>query len=305
MAPAQQEHPQSKGYLYAGLTILIWASFVVISRLGGKSALTPFDITALRLTVSGVILGAWLLARGLRVALRPHQIALFVACVGFAYPLLTYTGFSFAPASHGALLLSGTLPFMTALLGLLILGERLTRARVLGLLLIAAGVGLIGGESLTAERGEKDWLGDLLFLCASLSWAVFTIFLRKWQVRALDVTLAVGVCSMLAYMPVYLIFLPKNITQAPMQDILLQAVFQGIFVVCIAMILFIKATELLGPVRVAMLMSLVPALGAMLAVPVVGESLTRAAIVGVALVTTGALLGALRKLPPPTAPVTP
>ena len=301
---AREPHPLA-GYFYAGLTILIWASFVVISRLGGKSALTPFDITALRLTVSGLILGVWLLARRRPVALKLHQIALFVACVGFAYPLLTYSGFTLAPASHGALLLSGTLPFTTALLGLLILGERLTRARVIGLLLIAAGVGLIGGESLTAERGEKDWLGDTLFLCASLSWAVFTVYLRKWQVRALDVTLIVGVCSMIAYMPLYLLFLPKNIGQAPLADILLQGVFQGVFVVCIAMILFIKANEHLGPVRVAMLMSIVPALGALLAVPVVGEPLTQAALVGIALVTTGALLGALRKLPPPATAATP
>ncbi len=296
----QEEHSQPVGYLYAGLTILIWASFVVISRLGGKSVLTPFDITALRLTVSGLILGVWLLKRGLP-PLKIHQIAVFVACVGFAYPLFAYSGFTFAPASHGALLLSGTLPFMTALLGLLILGERLTRARVLGLLLIAAGVGLIGGESLTGVRGEHYWLGDLLFLCASLSWAVFTIFLKKWHVRALDVTLTVGVCSMLAYMPIYLLFLPKNIAQAPLQDIVLQAVFQGVFVVCIAMILFIKATEHLGPVRISMLMSLVPALGAILAVPVVGEPLTQVVIAGIALVTTGALLGALGKRPQPAA----
>lgn len=296
----QEQHSPSAGYIYAGLTILIWASFVVISRLGGKSALTPFDITALRLTVSGLILGAWLLKRGLP-PLKIHQIAVFVACVGFAYPLFAYSGFTFAPASHGALLLSGTLPFMTALLGLLILGERLTRARVVGLLLIAGGVGLIGGESLTGGRGERDWLGDLLFLCASFSWALFTIFLKKWRMRALDVTLIVGVCSMLAYMPLYLLFLPKNIAQASMQDIVLQAVFQGVFVVCIAMILFIKATEHLGPVRISMLMSLVPALGAILAVPVVGEPLTQAVMVGIALVSTGALLGALGKLPQPSA----
>jgi len=39
------------GYLAAFGTVIIWAAFLVISRLGGKSALTGWDIAALRLGV--------------------------------------------------------------------------------------------------------------------------------------------------------------------------------------------------------------------------------------------------------------
>lgn len=284
------------GYAFAAGTVLIWASFVVISRLGGKSVLTPFDITALRLGVAGLILLPWLIRRGLP-SLSWKQILVLMLCVGWGYPLLSYSGFALSPASHGAVLLSGALPFETALLSLIILGDRLTPARAVGLALIASGIALIGVEALTGERGPNAWIGDIFFLCASTSWALFTVLLKRWRVRALDVTLVVNVGAMLIYLPIYVLFLPKHITEAPLETLLLQGFFQGVIVVCVAMVLFIKATEALGPARISMLMSLVPGIGAMMAVPVVGEPLSHHALLGIALVTGGALFGSLAKAP--------
>lgn len=295
-----EEHEPSlrAGYALAAITVLIWASFVVISRLGGKSVLTPFDITALRLGVAGIILFPWLIRRGLP-SLSWKQIVVLMLCVGWGYPLLSYSGFALAPASHGAVLLSGALPFETALLSVVLLGERMSPSRLGALVFIACGIALIGVEGLAGERGPHAWIGDVLFLCASTSWALFTVLLKRWRVRALDVTLTVNVAAAVLYLPIYALFLPKQIAQAPTAVILTQGFFQGVIVVCVAMITFIKATEALGPARISMLMSLVPGLGALMAVPVVGEPLTQQVLVGIALVTIGALFGALAKAPRP------
>ena len=131
-----------------------------------------------------------------------------------------------------------------------------------------------------------------MLLGASLSWAVFTVLIRHWGLKAFDVMRVVVVTTALLYLPLYIGFLPKNIAQAPLSDIALQGLYQGGIVVCVAMWTYAKAAELLGATRLVAVMSLVPVLTALLAIPVLGETLTPTLIVGVLLAALGAWLAA-------------
>ncbi|MGH8460857.1 MAG: DMT family transporter [Stenotrophobium sp.] len=303
MTPQAEGHDNA-GYLYAGITILIWTGFIIVSRLGGKGAFTPFDIVALRLGVSGVLMLPWLLLRGLP-QVAPYRIAALTATAGLAYPLLAYGGFYFAPASHGAVLMSGLLPFFTTFFAVYLLAERPSRLRLAGLSLIAAGVAVMFGGSLRgAVAGPHGpvWIGDLMLIASSALWALFGVLIKRWKVRALDVAVTVAVAAMLVYLPVYFAVLPKNLAQVPLRAILLQGFYQGVMVVCVAMITYARAAELLGPARLAVMLSSVPAMGALLAVPVLGEPLGGASAAGVALVSMGALTGALARGSAPIKP---
>lgn len=289
------------GYLLAAVTILIWAGFVVVSRVAGKSLLTPFDVTALRVGTAAIVLSPWWIPRLLKPSLRQlrwHQSLVFAALAGLGYPLLAYGGFVHAPASHGAVLISGTMPFFTTFFAYFMLGERPARVRVLGLGLIALGVAALFSSNFVgtmAAMGTSVILGDLMFITASAVWALFGTLLKLWRVRAFNVTLGVVAYSAMAYLPVYLLLLPKHLEQSPMDQIALQAVFQGMVVVCIAMWTYAKAAELIGPSKLAILTSLVPATATLIAIPVLGESLTMAAAIGVALTSIGALMGAIAR----------
>lgn len=72
----------------------------------------------------------------------------------------------------------------------------------------------------------------------------------------------------------------------------MQAVYQGVLVVFVAMLLYTLAVRHLGPQTVALLMAVVPGLSALAAVPVLGEPLSLLALAGLAAVTAGAVLGA-------------
>ena len=52
-----------RGYLAAFFTLVTWTGFSLVSRVGGKSPLTPYDIIALRLITASLVLLpiAWLL----------------------------------------------------------------------------------------------------------------------------------------------------------------------------------------------------------------------------------------------------
>lgn len=293
----QDSKSAEAGYLYAAITLLIWSGFVIISRLGGKGALTAYDIAALRTGTAAVVLSPWWLPRLLRPELRQLRLSQslsFAVLAGLAYPLLAYAGFFHAPASHGAVLISGMLPLFTSIFAFVLLRERPSRVRLAGLLFIIAGVATLFHASLQGD-GLPSLTGDLLFMSASLVWALFTVLLKRWQVRAFDVTLGVVAMSALIYLPVYLLFLPKHMDIASANEIALQAFFQGFVVVCVAMWTYAKAAEMLGAVKVAVMMSAVPVLGTLLSVPFLQEPLTAGAALGVAITFMGALLGALAK----------
>jgi drug/metabolite transporter (DMT)-like permease len=116
---------------------------------------------------------------------------------GLFFSPLAYTGFFYAPAAHGAVLMPGTLPLSTALFAMLILNERFSRQRAFGLVLIACGGLLVGGLSLLkAFEGGNVWVGDVLFVCASSSWAVYSVLARKYHVDAVQATIALLCCAM-------------------------------------------------------------------------------------------------------------
>ncbi|MDZ4298172.1 MAG: DMT family transporter [Moraxellaceae bacterium] len=309
MSLSQHRHA---GYIFAGFTLMIWAGFVIASRHGGQGLLTPYDLAALRIGTAAIVLSPWWLPRLLQPSRRrvvtKHAFGLAIV-VGITYPLLAYGGLSIAPASHGGILLSGMLPLFTTVMALLILKEIPSRLRLLGLGLILAGVTTLFVANLQGfGHGLAALPGDIMLLGASICWALFTVLLKRWQLRPFDVTLAIVAYSALLYLPFYALFLPKQIHLAPLNEVALQAFFQGFLVVCVAMWTYAKAAELLGAVKVVMIMSSVPVLATLLAVPLLGESLTVGSAVGALLAGLGAYIGAMAKpatLAQPLPPIQP
>lgn len=267
-------------------TLSVWTSFILISRLGGKSELTPWDITALRFGTAALVLLPVVIVRGVRHYFSRRFLALAVLG-GIGYAGLAYAGFELAPASHGAVLLSGILPFWTAVATWLILGESMNRDRWITLGFIALGIGSMAYAELQHDA-NLGW-GEVFFILGSASWAFYAALLKRWQVPPLEATMGVALLSALLFMPVYAAFLPSGMARAGWDTILLQSLFQGILVVIVAMLSFIEAQRRLGPFTTGAFLALAPVLGATLAVPLLGEPLTVSVMLGLAGVSIGAV----------------
>jgi drug/metabolite transporter (DMT)-like permease len=284
----------NRGYLFAAATVALWSGFVLVSRLGGVSALSAFDITALRLaTAAAVLLPVWLLRHPVR--LITARMSALAVTGGLGYALLVYAGFKLTSAAHAAVLLPGLLPFGIAFMARALLDERASPSRWFGLLVIASGVGCLGLDAVGGETG--NWHGDLLMLAASLCWALYTVLARRWAVAAWDATIGVVLISAIAYLPVYILFLPKDIASASWSAIAVQAFYQGVVAPIVAMVVYIKAISLIGATRMGTLMALVPAASGFAAAPLLGEPLSGWLIAGLALVSTGAYVGSLNQIP--------
>jgi drug/metabolite transporter (DMT)-like permease len=285
--------------------LLIWTSFILIARVSAKGHLSPFDIAFVRFAFSGLIAlpvvflrGGWLLeqlAPDPRLALQ--RGAALVATAGIGYCSFAYSGFFLAPVSHAVVLLPGSLPLYTAVLAALLVGERFRRARLIGLAAIVAGNLLIGGASLLqAIGGDDTWKGDVLFVGAAVSWAMYSVLCRRWHLDAVPATCAIAIGCLASYVPLFALgaatgLVPTKLTSAPWSEIAFQAIYQGGLSMLLAGVAFTQVVKTFGPVRTTMITAVVPVLATILAWPLLGEAMTPVGGVGLVCVTVGLLIG--------------
>lgn len=286
------------GFAAAGLVVLFWSGFNIVSRLGGRSALTPFDLAAMRFGISAFLLLPVFLRRPRAIA-WPRLLVLG-GFGGLGYGLLIYSGFSLAPASHAGVIVNGGIPFATALFAWPLLGFRPKRGVVVAFALTGLGIALIAYQSLSWAVGTapRQWLGDLFFFGGALCWGLFGVLLRKWNLRPFDAMAGIATVSALLFLPVYLVALPKALTLVPTEQLLLQAVYQGIIAAVLAGLLYAYASQTIGPIKAALMLALVPGISGVAAVPILNEPLGALTIAGLLCVSGGAILGAIASSPP-------
>lgn len=174
-----------RGSLYGLGAVSIWASWIVAVRLGIRTSLTPWDITALRFGVAGLILLPYLMKKGLALD-RLGGLGLAAIALGGGAPmvLVSYGGLVFAPAAHAASLYTALIPLYVAILAAIVLGEAFTVAKRIGLVLIVAGVlGIIWGAGGTI--GSRQNIGHAMFISAGVLWAGYTVSMRKARLDGL------------------------------------------------------------------------------------------------------------------------
>ena len=269
------QHPTTaqyaRGALYGVAAVCIWAGFIVVSRLGVKTSLSPWDVAAIRFSVAGLLLLPHLWRKGLaRDRLGWTGVAAVIMGCGAPMVLLVNAGLLFAPAAHGGALFPGVMPLMVALLAAAILKEAFTPSKSIGLALIAGGaVGIVwvtGGALGTTQN-----IGHALFLAAGFVWACYTVAMRRARLDGLHAAAIAGVGSLVLYLPGYALLAGNKLSTVPLFDIALQAVVQGILTAVVALLLYGRMVGLLGATGGAAFVALTPAMTALMGIPILGE----------------------------------
>lgn len=281
----------AKGFAAAAMVVVIWSGFNIVSRFGSKNALTPFDIAAIRFTVSGILFLPLFIFR--QRSMTGLQLLILTAIGGISYSLFVYSGFARAPAAHAGILVNGGIPFATALVSWAAMGYKPGRQAMFALLIAGLGIAIIGVQSFSHDDSPSggQWLGDIFFLCAATSFAIFGLLLKKWRIPPIDITVGIAVASSLFYLPVYILFLPKALSSVPTSLLLIQCLYQGVLAASVAQLLYTYANQTIGPIKASLMLALVPGVSALAAVPLLGEELGLMTVAGVVLVTCGAFLG--------------
>jgi drug/metabolite transporter (DMT)-like permease len=260
-----------RGSLYGLAFVSIWVSWIVSARLGLRTSLTPWDITAIRFGVAGFILLPYLLKKGLPVD-RLGAVGLAAIVLGGGAPmvLVAYAGLQFAPAAHAASLYTALIPLLVAILAAVVLGDTFTVAKQIGLALIVTGALLIvwgaGGTI-----GSQQNIGHALFIGAAMLWACYTVAMRNAKLEGLHAAAIAAIGSLITYVPVYVIISGTSLFNAPWRDVALQAFVQGFLTPVISFWLYGRAVSILGASNGSAFAALSPAMTALVAIPLLGE----------------------------------
>jgi drug/metabolite transporter (DMT)-like permease len=279
----------ARGAAYGLAAVCIWAAFIVVSRLGVQTNLTPWDVAAIRFSVAGLLLMPHLWRKGLALdRLGWTGVAAIIMGCGAPMVLLVNVGLLFAPAAHGGTLFPGVMPLMVAILAAVVLKEPFTLQKTVGLAMILIGaVGLVwiaGGAV-----GTRQNIGHVLFLSAGLVWACYTVAMRRARIDGLHAAAIAGVGSLVLYLPAYACMAGTQVFKAPPFDIALQAIVQGVLTAIVALLLYGRMVSLLGATGGAAFVALTPAMTALMGIPILGEWPSTIDWVAIAMISMGGL----------------
>ncbi|MET0018303.1 EamA family transporter [Oscillibacter sp.] len=167
--------PNNRAFFPLLLTFFFWGSVYVAGKMIAKD-IPPQLLACLRCTVAMAPL--LLMARGhLSTKIAPKDWKYFIL-VGFLGYFLTISliqlGISLTGASMASLINSLT-PVSVTVMAALILKERITRAKVLCLILALAGTAVVT----SGAGGQSDLLGIAVVLISVLCWGTASVYMRR------------------------------------------------------------------------------------------------------------------------------
>ncbi len=183
MEKASQEHlPARLWWVLAGLT-LVWG-FNWTAMKVAISDIAPLTFRTLCLGLGSGVLFAFLRASAQPLAVPRDQwqrLALLAFFNITCWNILVVYGLSLLPSGRAAIL-AYTMPAWAIPLSVLMLGERITGRKLLGLALGMAAMVLLVWDEFQRIQGEPR--GALLVLGAAFTWAIGTNLQKKYPVRA-------------------------------------------------------------------------------------------------------------------------
>lgn len=284
----------AKGFAYGLFAVLVWGTYLAVSRAGVLVAgLLPGDFALFRFLPAG-ILGAFVLgtdggrAKVMQIGWRRGTALTF--CGGPLFIACATGGYLFAPLPHGAVIQPGSAVIAGLVLSHFTSDQATSRSTWLGAILIITGL-VAANMSGDSRAFANAWIGDLLFVVAGVLWACFTVLLKRWRIDPVTGTSLVSVLALMVTAPLYGAFEGiARLGTIPNSQLVLQFTMQGMLAGFLAVVAFVKAVQLLGSARASLLPALVPVCAMLIGVPITGERPAVMQLWGLAIVTLGLLM---------------
>jgi drug/metabolite transporter (DMT)-like permease len=295
--PVQPAAGRRRAYLAVAAMlgcVLIYGSNFAISRHAVLNGLTTDDLIMLRFLTAGVILFPLFHAKGgigNCGGLGWRRGLLITLMSGLPMTALMIGGLARAPAAHGASITPGTVVVVGAVASVLLLGAKASLGLAAGIAVALIGLACIGFSS--AAGGGPDVLtGDLMFLATGLLWGLYPILLQRWRIDGLQATAVLSVLSLAIFAPWYLTLSGAGFWTKPWGLVLFHAVNQGVLNVVVGLWLWAWAASVIGAGATGRFPALIPVVGTLTAIPLLGEWPTPLQLLGMALVVAGLALSA-------------
>ena len=290
--------PTVTGFAAAWSIVFVWSFWLIVSRVAQGSGLTVYDLAAMRYGLALIIALPLCLYykpwRGLRLV----QIAVLSFILGPVYILAVFSAFLYAPAAHGGIFMNGVLPLISILFGFMLFRSSPSMRQGVGAVLILISAIVLAWDGSVASDADT-WIGDALFIVGALFFATYVILSERWQLGAMQIIFCGTIVNAVIYLPIWAIWLPSGLAEAPMGPLLLQAVYQGFVPNLIGLLFIAHASRSIGTANTSAILAAVPGGGALLGFLILGEAFSLTSIMAIVLLTVGLLITVRRRAVPP------
>jgi drug/metabolite transporter (DMT)-like permease len=281
-------------YLLLTLSALIWSGNFVISR-AMNNVIPPAGFVFWRWLLAAAILAPIALPKLRREwPIIRANLRLICLCGFFGVTLfnfLVYTAMHTTTAINAALV-NSAIPVFIIMFARIFYGQRVSLRQHMGIALSLAGVAtiilqgdLIRIRTLTFNRG------DLLVLLAAVSWALYSIALRRYPqgLNPFSFVFCIAICGLIFLVPFYALEIASGKLMVLNTATVLSIGYVGIFASVVAFICWNSGLRRVGAHLGGQFVHLMPAFATILAVIFLGERLHSFHIVGITLVFAGIL----------------
>ena len=252
----------------------------------------PFSLLSLRLILGAVTLGVIVLFQRKRNFTRKNfGNSFLVGIVGYGISLgFQFVGTKLSTASNGALVTSAT-PAFVLLFAPYLLNEKTTVRGVIALAIASLGV-IAVIDPRTANLASSLFIGNLSLLAAALTWALYSVLVRKISLNADLLTSSMVMLS--AGVPSSIVFsvfeLSNQTIGAITPGIIMGVLFLGIISTALAMALWNYAFAQLPAALASLTFFAQPVVGTLLGWFFLGEKITPLFITGGVLIGIGIVI---------------
>jgi drug/metabolite transporter (DMT)-like permease len=244
--------------------------------------------------VAALLAAAWWIEGGLPRLTRRQLIGtVLLGATGiFAYNLFFLGALARLPASRTSLIIALN-PVVTIAAASLLLGERMSPRRWLGVAVALVGVWIVisRGDVLGSVAGAVG-LGELLMFGGVCSWAAYTLIGRR--VLAGLTPLAATTWAALWGMALLALAALPELRHVDVADltlpVVLSVLYLGVLGTAVGFVWYYQAVQRLGASRTVIFNNLVPVFGATFGVLLLGEPLLPSMLLGGAIAVAGVML---------------
>jgi len=253
----------------------------------------PLIQSTARSLIAALLVGAWTRARGIPLLKRDGTLrAGIFAGVLFALEfLLIYRGLVWTTATRGVLFLYLAPFFVVIGSRWLVPGDHFHLSQWLGLLLSFVGIVIAFGLP-TPAADSRQVLGDLMLVGGAAAWAATTLTIKASALNRISAekTLLYQLVVSAPLLGLAAIVFGERITTAPSAVALGAFAYQTVYVVSITFTIWFVLVVRYSAARLSVFTFLAPLFGVAAGHLVLGEPLTPAFAIAVALVAAGLLL---------------
>jgi drug/metabolite transporter (DMT)-like permease len=291
------QYSSREAYGYAGLAIFFWSTVATAFKLGLRE-LTPFQLILFASLFSTLVLALLLLTSGKlgKVFTRDKKKLVHSMMLGllnpFLYYLILFKAYNLLPAQV-AQSLNFTWPLVLVLLGVPLMGRKLSSRAVLALLVSFTGVIFIASKGGFTGSSWANPLGVGLALISTLVWAFFWIMNMK-DAREESLKLFLNFFFGSLFLVLLSFFVP-GAWQVSLKGLALCA-YTGFFEMGITFVFWLKALQLAEKTeKISNLIYLTPFVSLIFIHFVLREPLYYTTFIGLVLIVAGIFLQQSRK----------